>query len=255
VEAVDRVWWRSRGTPPAADAEPLHMLAFVGRDARFVDLLDHSPTLGAIVDLLGWNVFMYHCHLDVHPPATGRRHRTWKWHQDGGPQNRDIETRPRPRLSVKIAYFLTDVSEPGRGNLVVIPGSHLRDEIERPRGRHNDLAGAVPVLAHPGTAVMFDRRLWHMRSENRSTLTRKALFYAYTFRWVRARDDLHLPPELFPAITPVRAQLLGAGTGAIGHWLPAEGDVPLRAWWEERAGKLSGKDSPNAAVSGNFSGP
>jgi ectoine hydroxylase len=39
------------------------------------------------------------------------------WHQDGGRQNREIETTPRSRLSVKLAYWLSDVSEPGSGNL------------------------------------------------------------------------------------------------------------------------------------------
>ena len=150
------------------------------------------------------------------------------WHQDGGVQNRDLETRPRPRLSVKVAYFLTDLGRPGRGNFVVLPGSHRLDAIDRPIDDGNDVPGAVPILAGPGDAVVFDRRLWHMRSENRSAITRKALFYAYTYRWIRPRDDLRVPPERLPALSPVRSQLLGAGTGAIGHWMPGEEDVPLR---------------------------
>ena len=62
-------------------------------------------------------------------------------------QNHDLETHPRPRMSVKVAYFLSDVSEPGRGNFAVIPGSHLRDTIDRPADDRNDLPGSVPVLA------------------------------------------------------------------------------------------------------------
>jgi ectoine hydroxylase-related dioxygenase (phytanoyl-CoA dioxygenase family) len=31
--------------------------------------------------------------------------------------------------------------------------------------------------------VLFDRRVWHARSVNRSNLTRKAVFFAYTYRW------------------------------------------------------------------------
>ena len=234
TEAVDRVWAAHRDTPPVAGAEALHLLAFVGRDPRFLELLDHEPILRLVVDLLGWNVFMHHCHLDVHPPLRGPSPARWMWHQDGGIQNHDLETHPRPRMSVKVAYFLSDVSEPSRGNFSVIPGSHLRDTIDRPPNDVNDLPGAVPVLARPGTAVLFDRRLWHMRGENRSALTRKALFYAYTFRWVRARDDVQVPPEVFGAITPVRAQLLGAGASAIGHWMPDDDDAPLRAWSERR---------------------
>lgn len=234
VEAVDATWAAHRGTAAAAGAEPLHLLAFVGSDRRFIELLDHPPILELVTDLLGWNVFMYHCHLDVHPPEVGPGSGRWMWHQDGGVQNHDLETRPGPRMSVKVAYFLSDVSEAGRGNFVVVPGSHLRAAVETPADGH-DLPGAVPILARPGTAVLFDRRLWHMRSENRSTLTRKALFFAYTYRWIRPRDDHHVATELLSEVTPVRAQLLGSGTGAIGHWMPTDDDVPLRDWWEHRA--------------------
>ncbi len=228
VEAVDLVWARRGG------AEPLHLLAFLGQDRRFLELLDHPATLPLVVDLLGPNVFVYHCHFDVHPPAAGDEGGRWMWHQDGGIQNRDLETDPRPRLSVKVAYFLTDLTEPGRGNFVVVPGSHLRNRIERPPDDGNDLPGATPVLARPGDAVLFDRRIWHMRSENRSDVTRKALFYAYTYRWVRARDDLRVPAELLDAVTPVRAQLLGAGASAFDFWMPDQVELPLRDRWESR---------------------
>jgi ectoine hydroxylase-related dioxygenase (phytanoyl-CoA dioxygenase family) len=221
--AVDDVYAAERD----AEGGSLHLLAFCGRDAAFLELLDHPSTLPLVVDVLGPNVFMYHCHLDVHPREDDHA-RPWMWHQDGGVVNRDLETEPRPRLSVKLAYFLTDASEPGRGNFVVLPGSHTRNAIARPSDDDNDLPGATPVLAHAGDAVMFDRRLWHMRSPNRSGLTRKALFYAYTYRWVRARDDLHVRPELFELVTAVRAQLLGAGARAIDFWMPDGADLPVR---------------------------
>jgi ectoine hydroxylase len=220
--AVDRVY----ADEGVADGGPLHLLAFCGRDAAFLELLDHPSTLPLVVDVLGPNVFMYHCHLDVHPPE-GNHLRPWMWHQDGGLVNRDLETEPRPRLSVKVAYFLTDVSEPGRGNFVVLPGSHTRNAIPRPPDDDNELPGATPILARAGDAVLFDRRLWHMRSPNRSSLTRKALFYAYTYRWVRPRDDLDVRPELLELVTPVRARLLGAGATAIDFWMPAA-ELPVR---------------------------
>lgn len=227
--AVDRVWWEHRGVPPARGAEALHLLAFVGLDEAFLDLVDHPATLPIVVDLLGWNIFLYHCHLDVHPPEGPEAEPAWRWHQDGGRQNLELETVPRPRMSVKVAYFLSDCREPGRGNFRVIPGSHRRNTLDRPdEGGSADPEGAVPVLAGPGDAVIFDRRLWHMRSRNLSELTRRALFTAYTYRWVRARDDLHVRAELLGAVTPVRRQLLGSGGSVIGHWMPGDGDVPLR---------------------------
>jgi len=72
TDAVDRVWTAHRDPPPVAGADPLHLLAFVGRDPAFIELLDHEPILRLVVDLLGRNIFMYHCHLDVHPPMRGR---------------------------------------------------------------------------------------------------------------------------------------------------------------------------------------
>jgi ectoine hydroxylase len=229
TEAVDRVWAGHRGETGTSGAAALHLLAFAGQDEVFLELLDHPATLPLIVELLGWNVYMYHCHLDVHPPEPPDQRVTWRWHQDGGRQNLDLETEPRPRMSVKLAYFLTDCGEPGRGNFRVIPGSHLRNALPRPdEGGTPDPPGAEPVLARAGDVVLFDRRLWHMRSRNRSSITRKVLFYAYTYRWIRARDDLRVRPELLAAVTPVRAQLLGAGSDAIGHWIPRDGDVPLR---------------------------
>lgn len=224
IDGVDRVYLAERERTGGA----LHLLAFCGRDAAFLELVDHPATLPLVVDALGSNIFMYHCHLDVHPPEDDGRGRPWMWHQDGGIVNRDLETDPRPRLAVKMAYFLTDVSEPGRGNFVVLPGSHLSNTIDRPRNDDNDLPGAVPILARAGDAVMFDRRLWHMRSPNASRLTRKALFFAYTFRWVRARDDLLVDTNLAHLMTPVRAQLLGAGNRAIEYWMPDQIDLPVR---------------------------
>jgi Phytanoyl-CoA dioxygenase (PhyH) len=223
VEAVDRVFRDERH----AFADPLHLLAFCGRDATFLELIDQATTLPFVVDVLGPNIFMYHCHLDVHPPET-RPPTTWMWHQDGGIVNRDLETEPRPRLSIKVAYFLTDVSEPGRGNFMVLPGSHVLNTIDRPPDDDNAIEGATPVLARAGDAVVFDRRLWHMRSTNRSLITRKALFYAYTYRWVRPRDDLHVPPGLSHLMTPVRQQLLGAGSAASDYWMPDHVEIPVR---------------------------
>jgi ectoine hydroxylase len=221
TDAVDRVYAEERANGS------LHLLAFCGRDAAFLELLDHPSTLPLVVDVLGANIYMYHCHLDVHPTEHNMT-QPWMWHQDGGIVNRDLETDPRPRLSVKVAYFLTDLSEPGRGNFVVLPGSHVRNAIARPADDDNRLPGAVPVLARAGDAVMFDRRLWHMRSPNGSSLTRKALFYAYTYRWVRPRDDLHVRPNLLEHVTPVRAQMLGAGASAIEFWMPDHMNLQVR---------------------------
>ena len=228
ISKVDKIWDEERTDRPIPGAKPLHLLAFCGREPEFLEMLDPPATLPSVVDLIGTNIYMFHCHLDVHPPEPDAK-QPWMWHQDGGVINRDLEGEPRPRMAVKLAYFLTDVSEPGRGNFMVLPGSHRVNQIDRPADDDNDLPGATPILAKPGDAVMFDRRLWHARSPNRSDVTRKAIFYAYTFRWVRQRDDLEVKPELRDALTPVRRQLLGEGEHAIDYWMPDLVETPLAA--------------------------
>ncbi|HVD69487.1 MAG TPA: phytanoyl-CoA dioxygenase family protein [Actinomycetota bacterium] len=209
--AVDRV------AAAHASEGMLHRLAFLGDDPTFVNLLDHRATLPLVRQVLGDNIHCYHCHLDVHPGAETPRN-VWLWHQDGGVVNRDLETSPRPRLSVKVAFFLSDVSIPGRGNLVVLPGSQRTDRMEPPADGSNDLPGAQPILADAGDAVMFDRRLWHMRSPNTSAFTRSVLFLAYTYRWIRPRDDMPMPSDVVAAASPAQRQLLGIADAAIDHW-------------------------------------
>ncbi len=94
----------------------------------------------------------------------------------------------------------------------------------------------MPVLAKPGSAVFFDRRLWHAASPNWSEVTRKALFYGYGYRWLRPMDYVTMPEELLARCDPVRRQLLGDAKTQLGYWLPTDEDAPLKAWLQERDG-------------------
>lgn len=215
---------------------------FIPEHDRFLDLVDDPRVLPKIWGILGWNIYLYHCHLIVTPPLppdSPREDRTFGWHQDSGRVNVEIECHPRPRLSLKVAYFLSDTSEPGRGNFWVIPGSHLRDTLEKPADGVGQPEGAVPVLAKPGSAVFFDRRLWHTASPNTSAVTRKVLFYGYGYRWLRTKDDMTVQ-DLWERCDPIRRQLLGDGVNANGHFTPTDADVPLRVWLREHQPDAAG---------------
>jgi hypothetical protein len=188
---------------------PMHTLGAVAACPAMLPLVDHPSTFGLICSLLGWNVHVYHSHLDIHPPVPVGLAERFVWHQDGGRQNVDLETDPRARLSVKVAFWLSDLTEPGRGNLRVIPGSHRTNTLDRPPTPDvpwPEPEGAVDVLAEPGDALLFDRRLWHARSENRSAFVRRAVFVAYTYRWIVSRDPR---PSDQGGLTPIQRQLLG----------------------------------------------
>lgn len=208
---------------------------FIPDDPLFADLVDYERILPKVWAILGWNIYLYHAHLIVTPPSGKERSdKTFGWHQDSGRANIEMETHPRPRLSFKVAYFLSDTSVEGRGNFWVVPNSQLSDTMTLPKDSVGQPAGAVPVLAKPGTAVFFDRRLWHAASPNWSDVTRKVLFYGYGYRWIRTKDDMTVR-DLWPSSSPIRRQLLGDGLNANGYYTPTDGDVPLRVWLREHS--------------------
>jgi ectoine hydroxylase len=240
-DALDRVYADASADGRLGADGSLHQLSAVTNCPEAVGLIDHPATFSYVWSMLGWNVHIYHSHVDVHPPLKARRPFRFEWHQDGGRQNREIETDPRPRLSVKLAYWLSDVSEPGRGNFKVVPGSHTTNWIDGPPRRDvewPDPRGAIEVTANAGDVVFFDRRLWHARSDNYSDYTRKAMFFGYTLRWIAIRDDIApiWSSDWADQLSPVQRQLLGGlkeadGDHSWGHYPSA---TPLYGWLKER---------------------
>jgi ectoine hydroxylase-related dioxygenase (phytanoyl-CoA dioxygenase family) len=240
-DALDRVYADAARSGRLNPDGSMHLLSAAANCPEVARLVDHPATFPCVWSVLGWNIHVYHSHLDVHPPVRVPQPFRFEWHQDGGRQNREIETTPRPRLSVKLAYWLSDVSAPGHGNLKVVPGSHVVNWIDGPPRRDiewPDPEGAIEVTAEPGDAVFFDRRIWHTRSRNYSERTRKAVFFGYTYRWTVTRDNAAAirGTDWFARLSPVQQQLLGgvgdqAGEHAWGHD-PA--GTPLHGWLRER---------------------
>lgn len=236
--AVQRTYDAS---PAAATRDALHLLSAVTHCPELVTLVDHPATFGLIWSLLGWNVHVYHSHIDVHPTVADGAPFRWRWHQDGGRQNRELEGDPRPRLSVKVAYWLSDVSVPGRGNLMVVPGSHTVNRLPGPPDPSVEWPqpdGAIELLLSPGDALVMDRRLWHARSDNRSDVTRAVVFFGYSYRWITMRDVVAGLPEQpwFAQLSAVQRQLLGHVDDDSGDhaWGLVPDAVPVHAALRER---------------------
>lgn len=234
VDIVDRIDRRER-TPELGD-KLLSVTDVLHEDPTILDLVDLPTVFPKVWGILGWNIYSYHSHLDVTPPANPET-TTWTvaWHQDSMRVNDEIEIHPRPRLSLKVGFYLSDVSEPGRGNTLIVPGSHLHDELDCPQDGLSNPAGAEPLCVKPGSAVLIDRRIWHSRSRNDSDITRKVVWIGYSYRWIKPKDEMSVA-HLIPNADPVRAQLLGAGN-ANSVYDPLDADVPLRGWLAEHAPK------------------
>ncbi len=242
-EVIDRLIASDKVTRTASSNETrVNVLDMAGLDPALLDLVDHPRTLPKVWGILGWNIHLYHSHFIIGAPREAppkSNGATLGWHQDSGRINMDIETDPRPRISLKVAYLVSDASEPGRGNMWILPGSHLRNTIDLPASGQGQPEGAMPVVAEAGSAVFFDRRLWHAGSPNHSPIARKALFYGYSFRWVHTRDQRTIPPEPYEAADPIRRQILGYSPTHYGRTSPVDDDVPLKVWLENHQPEMA----------------
>ena len=237
-QLVDALSADDRRARSVAAAERIDLRDMIGRHPLLLELVDWPSTVAKVWGILGWNIAIYHTLYMEAPPEVpaGSPIGALGWHRDTGVLNRDIETQPQPRISVKVAFFLSDCSEPGRANFWTIPGSHLHGPVQRPEDGSLP-EGAQSIMVPAGGALVFDRRLWHASSPNSSQITRKVLFYGYAYRWLRPRDDQTVE-HLFDQCDPIRRQLLGySATGNYGYTSPTEEDVPLRGWLREHVGE------------------
>lgn len=241
VEAADRVTDSARGAGNVASDNRVNELDVVGREPAFLPLLDHPRVLPKVWGILGWAIQLYHSHMIVNPPIPGDYERPARlgWHQDSGRLNLELGPRPQPRVSLKAAWVLTDMSKSDRGNLTVIPGSHEWASLDLPEDETQDHPDAMPICAEAGDVVLFDRRIFHAGNYNTSDITRKILFLGYSYRWLKPRDNMSVD-HLLDQCDPIQRQLFGASVnGGFGYTSPAEADVPLKTWLAERLGEAA----------------
>lgn len=223
-----------RAQPQVGPYHVLNQHDLIGRDPAYLDLVDLPTTFPKVLGILGWHIQLFHTQLIVTPPTSpGAAHGGYGWHQDNNRMNLDLETTPQPRVSLKVGYFLTDLPEPGMGNLCVVPASHHAGRPAVALGEQPP--GAIEVTAAAGDAIVFDRRLWHSASTNHSDRTRVFVTVGYSYRWLRPKSAMDFG-DFRDTVGPIRRQLLGATTSANAWFDPTDADVPLRAWVHDHLG-------------------
>ena len=239
LAAADRLFDEGLASDGLNDQNHWYLRNCLPRDDAFHDLLDWHTTVPLVVQLLNHNIQLITSHLIMRPPSpagTDATNLQSGWHRDGGTAPSDLSA-AQPRMSIKIGYWLSDLTRPGRGAIRFIPGSNDRsgktpDTVD---GRNPE--GAVELQVSPGTAVLFENRTLHAVGPNLSEFTRKSVFFGYGYRWLRPMDYITMPPELIARCDPIQRQLLGDCTSPMGYQLPTDEDVPLRAWLEAHTGR------------------
>jgi ectoine hydroxylase len=105
---VDRLDAHYRPAMGRGPHELLSLRDFIGKDDLFLELLDWPRTFPKVWGILGWHIQLYHTHMNVTPPlppGDEPLQKRLQWHQDSGRLNADLETNPRPRISLKVGYF------------------------------------------------------------------------------------------------------------------------------------------------------
>ncbi len=180
--------------------------------AAFLPLLTHPATFSLATQLLGPHLSLLTSHLIYRhpdPPGALATSRLPGWHRDHYVSMRDLGHAQIPRHSLKIAYYLTDLSAPNSGATMMAAGSnHLKERIEIPAGQV-DPATAVEPLLQPGDCVFFENRTWHAGAANMTQRIRKAVMFGYCYNWIRPTDYRQQPPALVEKLNPMQRALVG----------------------------------------------
>lgn len=215
--------------PERGDFRPL-----IGESDSLLALADHPRILPYVLALLGGAIQVAASCATIVPPGAG----PMVWHEDGPrPWSYPAVNDRRALVLLRVGVYLEDLTEPRRGQLVVVPGSHhvAFHRAERPELLEGQGA-AKPLRVPAGSIVLFHNALWHSTAPNERAHPRVAIYLAYSPTWHRVIDYL-LPPEAWieranaqspESRRPLLRQLLGCqpGSGSYAWQFPTPEEFP-----------------------------
>ena len=230
-EATDRIYEEASAADELEAGGKLNLRNCLVRDDAFLPLVDYARTAPLAWQLLNWNIQICTSHLIVLPPGeepSDEEKRKAGYHRDGGTSPREMEE-PHPRILLKIAYALSDQTDPACGATRLVPGSNRMTGRPPTDPETGHPRGSIAMNVKAGTAFIFEQRTWHSVGKNWSDGPRKTVFMGYSYRWVKPMDYIAMPDRLIDQCNPIQKQLLGAVSAPISYYIPRDEDVPLRA--------------------------
>ena len=229
--AADQIVARERAAGKVSDEGRFQLRNCIVHHDAFFRLLDWPATAPLAWGILNWNIQLNTSHLIVLPPGPQPppdQKRRLGFHRDGGTSYAEMQE-PHPRILLKIAYAISDQSDPACGATALVPGSNRlsgRPAVDPDTGWPR---GAVSMNVNAGDAFIFEQRTWHAAGHNWSEHPRKTIFIGYAYRWVKPMDYVTMPEAILARCNPVQRQLLGAVSDPLSYYLPDDADVPLKA--------------------------
>ncbi len=205
-------------------------------DDAFLPLLTNPKVFSIVAQLLGPHLSLLTSHLIYRapdPPGSAGDARLPGWHRDHYTSMRDLGHAQIPRHSLKVAYYLTDLSQPNSGVTMMAAGSNqLKAPIDIPEGRVDPPTKVEPLL-QPGDAVFFENRTWHAGAANLSDRIRKAVMIGYCYDWIRPTDYRRQAPELVEKLSPMQRYLVGEPVDDNPNFDFTGGPNPIDDWCRE----------------------
>lgn len=227
----------------------------LARHAAFLALLDHPKILPLVVDALGWNIQNRDSVFDYAAPLQdGSNPKRLKlgWHFDYEEEFAGTTVDGvMPLLDFKVGWYISDHTEPGHSNILMVRGSYKWDRNQRSTWEEwLNPDEIVQIRVPAGSAMLWRPTTLHSVTPNLSENFRKAFNVSYSPRWIKPSGYIEQNSDLIAHSSPIRRQLLGS----MGHsgnplgseptsspesqyWFTQNWDsVPLKAWAEDQAG-------------------
>jgi ectoine hydroxylase-related dioxygenase (phytanoyl-CoA dioxygenase family) len=203
-------------------------------DDAFMEVLAPPTLFPLVVRILGPNIHMMSSQLVYQHPNQPAQDDNGGWHRDLIGSSEDLGYDATPRMALRVGYYLTDVSEPGSGVTLFVPGSHRLRAMLALKAGSRDPETFVRPRVRPGDAVIWENRTFHAPERNTSANVRKAVMVQYGYRWVRPVDYRTHPPKLLARCDPVARQLLeSTDFNEDGSMTRMKGSQALIAWAKE----------------------
>jgi ectoine hydroxylase-related dioxygenase (phytanoyl-CoA dioxygenase family) len=194
---------KSQGNPQTGMTQPkgehsTRIFYILDDDPLFLDMLDWPPIMPYVTGLLNSKPH-HHASDAIVEYSSDLNERVMGWHIDGHDRGYRNLGRPIPLLQLKIGYYLSDMTEPGQGNLAVVPGSHKSFvEPDPEQLKQGMFPGAVQLCAPAGSALLFHNALWHAGGPfTKPDGHRMILYYAYEHPWMVASQEHWGYPQAF----------------------------------------------------------
>jgi ectoine hydroxylase len=178
-------------------------------ESAIEELLDHPSILPKIRALMGDYFIVQSTWATVQPAHT----KAGGYHQDGSGvyEFRRLAGTQTPLMQLRVGYYLTDQSQDGMGNMVMIPGSH-NHMTPWPKPivpDDDDLPIRDVICGKPGTALLFHQGVFHRTGRNDRDFDRHTMHVVYSPPWLIPSDRSRNNPEFLARTTPLRRALVG----------------------------------------------